>query len=136
MEGGGSQTREGWVRPHRVTRQSQEPSVDGEIARVMGLAHLPTRPTSARSSRLRSTIVSPRILFTSGRSGSGTCSSTSSQSDGHSPGMARRAAPREAPGSDLPGQTLPARPGPAPAPRRSPPLPSTTLVPPAAGTLG
>ena len=52
------------------------------------------RPTSARSSRLRSTVVSPRILFTSGRSGSGTCSSTSSQSDWESLGMAR---PRRCP---------------------------------------
>ena len=55
------------------------------------------RPTSARSSRLRSTVVSPRILFTSGRSGSGTCSSTSSHSDRESPGMARpRRRPRDA----------------------------------------
>lgn len=57
---------------------------------VWGVAHLPTPPTSARSSRLRSTVVSPRILFTSGRSGNGTCSSTSSHSDRESPGMASR----------------------------------------------
>ena len=50
------------------------------------------RPTSARS-RLRSTVVSPRILFTSGRSGSGTCSSTSSHSDWESLGMAGPPAP-------------------------------------------
>ena len=57
------------------------------------------RPTSAHSSRLRSTVVSPRILLTSGRSGSGTCSSTSSHSDFESPGMARPrcCAPRRAP---------------------------------------
>nr|CAI9713356.1 unnamed protein product [Rangifer tarandus platyrhynchus] len=56
------------------------------------------RPTSARSSRLRSTVVSPRILLISGRSGSGTCSSTSSHNDCESPGMARprRCAPRGA----------------------------------------
>ena len=57
------------------------------------------RPTSAHSSRLRSTVVSPRILLTSGRSGSGTCSSTSSHSVCESPGMARPrcCAPRRAP---------------------------------------
>lgn len=67
-----------------------------EIPRVPGPAWVwpfPL-PTSARSSRLRSTIASPRILFTSGRSGSGIRSSTISHSDGESRGSA---SPRRGP---------------------------------------
>lgn len=137
----------------RVTAQGQGPGGGGEISRVLGrargVAHL---PTSALSSRLRSTVVSPRILFTSGSSGSGTSSSTSSHSDGESQDMAcpGRRPPTRGPGWDLrdsgsgrrtSGSSRVARswapPAPAPplpgssGPASSRPPPSPTLVLPA-----
>lgn len=71
------------MRPNRISgvpRQGQGPAGGGKSH--PGAWPTFPLPTSARSSRLRSTAASPRILFTSGRSRSGMCSSTSSHSEG------------------------------------------------------